>query len=81
VPGFEMAPWVGIIAPARTSKEVVARLSQETLAVMRDPEVVKVLTDQQVTPFALEPEPMEHLIRKDLDKWANVIKSAGIKPE
>jgi tripartite-type tricarboxylate transporter receptor subunit TctC len=81
VPGFEMAPWVGIIAPARTSKEVVARLSQETLAVMRDPEVVKLLTDQQVTPFALEPEPMEHLIRKDLDKWANVIKSAGIKPE
>ena len=81
VPGFEMAPWVGIIAPARTPKEVVARLSQETLAVMRDPEVVKVLTDQQVTPFALEPEPMEQLIRKDLDKWANVIKSAGIKPE
>src|SRR5438105_116196 len=81
VPGFEMAPWVGIIAPARTSKEVVARLSQETLAVMRDPEVVKVLTDQQVTPFAIPPEPMEHLIRKDLDKWANVIKSAGIKPE
>ncbi len=81
VPGFEMAPWVGIIAPARTPKEVVARLSQETLAVMRDPEVVKVLTDQQVTPFAIPPEPMEHLIRKDLDKWANVIKSAGIKPE
>jgi tripartite-type tricarboxylate transporter receptor subunit TctC len=81
VPGFEMAPWVGIIAPARTSKEVVARLSQETLAVMRDPEVVKVLTDQQVTPFAIPPEPMEQLIRKDLDKWANVIKSAGIKPE
>ena len=64
-----------------TPKEVVARLSQETLAVMYDPEVVKVLTDQQVTPFALEPEPMEQLIRKDLDKWANVIKSAGIKPE
>src|SRR2546425_2622593 len=81
VPGFEMAPWVGIIAPARTPKEGVARLSPETLAVMHDPEVVKLLTDQQVTPFALEPEPMEHLIRKDLDKWANVIKSAGIKPE
>ncbi len=81
VPGFEMAPWVGIIAPAKTPKEIVARLSQETLAVMRDPEVVKLLTDQQVTPFAIPPEPMEQLIKKDLDKWANVIKSAGIKPE
>jgi tripartite-type tricarboxylate transporter receptor subunit TctC len=81
VPGFEMAPWVGIIAPAKTPKEIVARLSDETLAVMRDPEVVKLLTDQQVTPFPLEPQPMEQLIRKDLDKWANVIKTAGIKPE
>ena len=34
VPGFEMAPWVGIIAPARTPKEIVERLAQETLAIM-----------------------------------------------
>ena len=56
VPGFEMAPWVGIIAPARTPKEIVDRLSKETLAIMRDPQVVKQLTEQQVTPFALDPD-------------------------
>jgi tripartite-type tricarboxylate transporter receptor subunit TctC len=81
VPGFEMAPWVGIIAPARTPKEIVERLSQETLAVMREPQVVKQLTEQQVTPFALGPDQLGDLIRKDLDKWAGVIKSAGIKGE
>ena len=81
VPGFEMAPWVGIIVPAKTPKEIVDRLSHETLAIMSDPEVVKLLTDQQVTPFALEPVQFEGLVRKDLDKWAKVIKTVGIKVE
>jgi tripartite-type tricarboxylate transporter receptor subunit TctC len=81
VPGFEMAPWVGIIAPARTPKEIVDRLAKETVAIMRDPAVVKQLTDQQVTPFALDPDQLDALIRKDLEKWAGVINTAGIKAE
>ena len=81
VPGFEMAPWVGIVAPARTPKEIVERLSKETLAIMHDPQVVKQLTEQQVTPFALGPDRFGELISKDLEKWAGVIKTAGIKGE
>ena len=48
---------------------------------MRDATVVKALNEQQVTPFALEPGPFTELINKDLEKWAQVVKSAGIKPE
>jgi tripartite-type tricarboxylate transporter receptor subunit TctC len=81
VPGFAMAPWIGVIVPAKTPKDIVARLSQETLAVMRDPEVVKLLNDQQVTPMATGPEEFEQLIRTDLERWAKVVKSAGIKGE
>ena len=81
VKGFEMAPWVGIVAPARTPKEIVERLSQETLAIMHDPQVVRQLTEQQVTPFALSPDRFGELIGKDLEKWAGVIKTAGIKGE
>jgi tripartite-type tricarboxylate transporter receptor subunit TctC len=81
LPGFEMAPWAGIIVPAKTPKEIVARLSQETIAVMRDPEVVKLLTEQQLTPYSLEAPAFENLIRQDHEKWATVIKTAGIKPE
>jgi tripartite-type tricarboxylate transporter receptor subunit TctC len=81
VPGFAMAPWIGIIVPTKTPKEVVARLSQETLAVMRDPEVVKLLTDQQVTPMATGPQEFEALIKTDLAKWEKVVKTAGIKAE
>jgi tripartite-type tricarboxylate transporter receptor subunit TctC len=81
VPGFEMAPWIGVIVPARTPPEVIARLNQETLAVMHDPEVIKLLVDQQVTPMALDQDQFAELIKKDLDKWATVIKTAGIKGE
>src|SRR5262245_40975683 len=81
VPGFEMAPWVGIIVPTGTPRDVVSRLSEATLAVMRDPEVVKLLTDQQVTTMALGPIDFGALIKRDLDKWEKVIKTAGIKGE
>src|SRR5262249_33553842 len=81
VPGVAMAPWIGIIVPTKTPKDVVARLSQETLAVMRDPEVVKLLTDQQVTPMATGPQEFEALIKTDLAKWEKVVKTAGIKAE
>src|SRR5258708_12269702 len=69
VAGFEMAPWVGIVAPARTPKEIVERLSQETLAIMHDPQVVKQLTEHQVTPFSLPPDRFPHLTGHDLAKW------------
>jgi tripartite-type tricarboxylate transporter receptor subunit TctC len=81
VPGFTMAPWIGIIVPVKTPKDIIARLSQETLAVMRDPEVVKLLNDQQVTPMATGPDEFEALIKSDLERWAKVIKTVGIKGE
>jgi len=81
VPGFEMAPWVGIVVPAGTPREIVRRLSAATLDVIRDPDVGKLLTDQQVTAMALGPDEFGQLIKKDLDKWEKVVKTAGIKGE
>ena len=81
VPGFAMAPWIGIIVPQRTPKDIVSRLSAETLAIMRDPDVIQLLNDQQVTPMASGADAFEQLIKSDLDRWGNVIKSAGIRVE
>lgn len=81
VPGFAMAPWVGIIVPARTPADIVNRLAHASLAVMSDPAVIRLLTDQQVTPMAMRTQEFEQLIRSDLERWANVIKTAGIRPE
>ena len=81
VPGFAMAPWVGIIVPARTPDDIVNRLAHASLAVMSDPAVIRLLNDQQVTPMAMRTQEFEQLIRSDLERWANVIKTAGIRPE
>ena len=81
VPGFEMAPWVGIIAPAGTPKEIIDRLTKEILAVMRDPAAVKQFTDQQLVVMTLEQDRFRDLIKKDLEKWGKVTKTAGIQME
>ena len=46
VPGFDVTPWVGMFVPAKTPKEVVARLSKEVEALLKDPEVVKIFAGQ-----------------------------------
>jgi tripartite-type tricarboxylate transporter receptor subunit TctC len=81
VPGFNMAPWIGIIVPVKTPKEVVSKLGEATLAMMRDPEVIKLLVEQQITPMPSGAADFEKLIRSDLDRWEKVIKTAGIKGE
>ena len=81
VPGFAMAPWVGIIVPARTPADIVNRLAHASLAVMSDPAVIRLLNDQQVTPMVTSTQEFEQLIKSDLERWANVIKTAGIRPE
>jgi tripartite-type tricarboxylate transporter receptor subunit TctC len=81
VPGFEMAPWVGIIVPTGTPKDIVDRLSESTLAVMRDPAIARQFADQQLTVMALPPDQFSELIKSDLDKWGKVTKTAGITLE
>jgi len=81
VPGFEMAPWVGVIAPAATPKAVVDRLSETTLTVLHDPAIAKQFANQQLTVLALPQDRFAALIRSDTEKWGKVIKTAGIKLE
>ena len=81
IPGFDMAPWVGLIVPVGTPKAIVDKLATESAAVMHDPAVVKQFTDQQLVVMLLEREKFADLIRKDSEKWGKVIKSAGIKIE
>jgi tripartite-type tricarboxylate transporter receptor subunit TctC len=57
------------------------RLTEETVAVMRDPVVVKQFTEQQLSVMVLERDRFADLIRKDTEKWGKVVKSAGIKME
>jgi len=81
VPGFEFAAWVGIFAPAGTPKDIVARMSRETAAFLNDPGVTKIFAEQQIVASYRDPEDFARYIRQELDKWAGVIKTLGIKGE
>ena len=81
LPGFETAAWEGIVVPAGTPKEIVTRLRDATLSIMRDPAIAKQFTDQQKIVMALGPNEFADLIRKDSAKWEKVIKAAHIKKE
>ena len=81
LPGFDVAAWEGIIVPAGTPKEIVTRLREATLSVMRDPAIAKQFTDQQKIVMALGSDEFADLVRKDSAKWEKVIKAAHIKEE
>jgi tripartite-type tricarboxylate transporter receptor subunit TctC len=81
VPGFEMAPWVGIVAPAGTPQPIIDKLAAATIAVLQDPTIAKQISDQQLTVMALPKEKFGELIKADTDKWEKVVKTAGIKME
>jgi len=81
VPGYESVQWLGLLAPAGVSREIVARLYKESLSVLRSPAITERLTKDGADVVASAPEEFGAYIRSETAKWAKVLKSAGIQPE
>ena len=78
---FEAYSWFGLMAPANTPQPVIERLTKALGAAARDPEVKRQLADLGLEPVGDTPEQFAQSIRSDLDKWSQVVKQAGIKPD
>jgi tripartite-type tricarboxylate transporter receptor subunit TctC len=76
-----MAPYVGIVAPAGTPKDIVDKLSKTAIDVMKDPAVAKQFYDQDLTVSVLGPAEYAALLKEDAKKWEKVTKAAGIQME
>ena len=81
VPGYEVLGWNGILAPAGTPQAIIARLNAEIVKVLRAPAVIALLATHGVEPIGNTPQQFSAIIRADLEKWAKVIKEAGIKAD
>jgi len=81
LPGYESAAWFGLMAPAGTPKEVIARLNKEVVAILRQPDVRERFAKDGAEVIAGTPEAFDAYIRAEAVKWAKVVKAAGIKPE
>jgi tripartite-type tricarboxylate transporter receptor subunit TctC len=81
VPGYEMNPWWGVVAPAKTPKEIIARLNAETVAILKTPDIKDRFAKLGFEPAGNTPEEFAAHIRAEIAKWAKVIKDAGIHIE
>jgi len=81
LPGYEASNWYGLCAPKATPAEIVGKLNKEINASLADPKLRARLADLGGTVLAGSPADFGKLIAEETEKWAKVIKSAGIKPE
>lgn len=81
LPGFEASTWYGVLAPARTPGDILRRLSAEIIKAVEDPAARERLLTQGIDVAGNTPEQFRAYIAAETDKWAKVIKFAGVKPE
>jgi tripartite-type tricarboxylate transporter receptor subunit TctC len=81
VPGYEVSNWIGIVAPAGTPAEIVAKLHQEVSAILDSAEVQKQFAVQGAEVVRMSPAQFGEFMVKELAKWERVVKEGRIKPE
>jgi tripartite-type tricarboxylate transporter receptor subunit TctC len=79
LPGFAMSAWQGLAAPRGTPKDVVERLNRDVNAILADPRLKTRLVELGTTPLTGSPDAFGSLIAADTEKWAKVVKTAGIR--
>ena len=81
VPGYEASLWYGFVGPAKMPPEIVQRLNAEIVAAINAPDVRERLNNQGVDARASTADEFGRLMVNDLERWAEVIRRAGVKAE
>lgn len=80
-PGFEADQWYGIVAPAGTPAALVARLNAEINKALALPDVAQQLAIEGAVPVPGSPQAFADLIRREIPRWAEVVKAGSVKPD
>jgi tripartite-type tricarboxylate transporter receptor subunit TctC len=78
---IEMAAWWGVYAPARTPRDVAARLNRVIVAIVHSPDVRERISALGFQPTGTTAEELTELQRADYDKWGVIVKASGFRPE
>jgi tripartite-type tricarboxylate transporter receptor subunit TctC len=81
VPGYAMASWGGILAPAKTPKPVIAKLHDDIVAALNEPEIKQRLADLGAEVIGNTPEQFQDQLNSETGRYATLIRAAGIQPE
>ncbi len=81
LPGYDASVWYGVVAPARTPREIVQRLNREIARIVGDPVHRERVLAGDFEPTTSTPEQFAAFIRSEASKWAKVVKASGARPE
>jgi tripartite-type tricarboxylate transporter receptor subunit TctC len=79
LPGFEVVGWYGVLGPANLPKPIVARLHEELVRILNQPDVHERIIADGSEPAGTSPEEFARFMHADLAKWAKVVKESGAK--
>ena len=79
--GFEAQGWVGVFVPAGTSKDIVKKLDDELSRIIKSPDGSEKLRAANLVPVGEGADAFAAMLRKDLERWGNVARTAGVKAE
>ena len=80
-PGFEAISWQAVLAPAQTPRPIIERVSRELVRIIKSDEVRGKMLAQYFSAAGTAPEGLAGLMKTERERWAQVIKAAGVKPE
>jgi tripartite-type tricarboxylate transporter receptor subunit TctC len=81
VPGFEAVTWYGLFAPAKTPREIPAKLNAQVVKIVSTPEMTQFLASQGSEANSGSPEDMTRYMREEAARWKNLIRNAHIRIE
>jgi tripartite-type tricarboxylate transporter receptor subunit TctC len=81
VPGYDATQWYGLVAPAGTPAEIIARIHAEALKALQSQDVKDKLATDGAEPVGSTPAEFAAHIKEELEKWTKVAKAAGIEPQ
>jgi tripartite-type tricarboxylate transporter receptor subunit TctC len=79
--GYEVIPWFGLVAPAATPRDIVAKLNAEVVRILQDETQRKRLTDLGLTVVASSPEAFQKHINDEHAKWSKLIRELNIRAD
>ncbi len=77
LPGFEVMVWQGVLAPAETPADVITLLNQQFISALKTPSVTERLAAMNIELFGNQPNEFAQFLKKDIAKWAEVVKKSG----
>lgn len=81
LPGYEASTWFGVVAPAATPRDIIAKLNAVIVKALADAATRERFVAQGLDPFGISPEAFAKLLRDELPKWEKVVKISGAKAD